>query len=225
MNFENTVAVVTGANRGLGLKFAEQLLARGAKVYAAARQPDSLNLSGAIPLKIDLNDNDSIEQAAATAHDATFVINNAGISTNTLLTTGSADAIRLEMDTNYFGPLAVTRAFAPVIERNGGGAFLNVLSILSWLHLPDFGAYAASKASAWAMTNAVRQELAPKGIHVAGLFVAFMDTDMASDVDPSDKTDPALVAKAALDGVAAGAAEIIADDKSRWAKGNLSAPL
>jgi NAD(P)-dependent dehydrogenase (short-subunit alcohol dehydrogenase family) len=223
MNIKNSVAVVTGANRGLGRHFAEQLLDRGAaKVYAAARNPETVDLPGAIPLRLDLTDPESMAAAAAIATDATLLINNAGISTHTHLSDGDFGAIRLEMETHYFGTLGVTRAFAPVIAANGGGAILNVLSVLSWVHLPDYGAYSAAKAASWAMTNVLRQELAPSGIDVAALHVGYMDTDMADYVAPEDKTDPAEVAAAALDGIEADASEILADELSRTVKQGLA---
>src|ERR1700733_8326165 len=127
MDITNSVVVVTGANRGLGRRFAEQLLAHGAKVYAAARHPESVDLPGAIPLQLDVTDPASIESAAKVASDATFLINNAGSSTGQGLIAGDLDRIRLEMETHYFGTLQTIRAFAPVIEQNGGGAILNVL--------------------------------------------------------------------------------------------------
>jgi NAD(P)-dependent dehydrogenase (short-subunit alcohol dehydrogenase family) len=223
MNIENSIALVTGANRGLGRHFASQLLDRGAKVYAAARNPETIDLPGVVPVRLDLTDPESIVQAAALASDATLLVNNAGISTHTRLTDGDFDRIRLEMETHYFGTLAVTRAFAPVIAANGGGAILNVLSVLSWAHLPDYGAYSAAKAAAWAMSNVVRQELAPAGIGVTSLHVGYMDTDMASYVPPEGKTDPAVVAAAALDGVEAGDTEVIADELSRNVKNGLTA--
>ena len=131
--------------------------------------------------------------------------------------------VRLEMETHYFGTLSVTRAFAPIIEANGGGSILNVLSVLSWWHAPTSGAYSAAKAAAWAMTDALRQELAPRGVHVAALHVGYMDTDMADFVPADQKTDPSVVAKLALDGLFAGEPEILADDLSRTVKAQLSA--
>jgi NAD(P)-dependent dehydrogenase (short-subunit alcohol dehydrogenase family) len=225
MKIENSVAVVTGGNRGLGRHFVTQLIERGAKVYAAARNPETVDVPGATPLRLDVTRPESVAKAARIATDVTLLINNAGSSTRASLIDGDFDQIRLEMETHYFGSLGVTRAFAPIIESNGGGAILNVLSILSWVHTPASGAYSAAKAAAWAMTDVVRQELAPRGIHVASLHVGYMDTDMASHVDPENKVDPAMVASTALDGIASNAAEIIADEGSRIAKRNLAAPL
>lgn len=127
------------------------------------------------------------------------------------------------MATNFFGPLAVTRAFAPVIERNGGGAVLNVLSVLSWLHPAGLGSYAATKAAAWALTNATREELAPRGITVSALHVGYMDTDMAAAVPADQKADPADVAAQALIGLEQGLPEILADETTRYVKQGLAA--
>ncbi|MEH3141060.1 MAG: SDR family oxidoreductase [Mycobacterium kyogaense] len=228
MTTEHITALVTGANRGLGRRFAEQLLARGATVYAAARNPDSIDLPGAIPLQLDITDPESVRRAAETASDVTVVINNAGVSTQAGLLDGPIEDIRLEMETHYFGTLAVTRAFAPVIERNiagqGGGRILNVLSVLSWYHPATSGAYSAAKAAGWALTDAVRAELAPRGIHVAALHVGYMDTDMVSYIPADQKTDPAVIAQLALDGLFAGDNEILGDELTRTVKSHLSAP-
>lgn len=223
MELTNAVAVVTGANRGFGRHLATQLIERGAKVYAAARRPETIDIPGAIPLRLDVTDPDSIAEAAATASDATLVINNAGAATGQPLLGGDLALIRAEMETNYYGPLAVTEAFTPVLEANGGGAVLNVLSVLSWYHPGAFGSYSATKAAAWALTNATREQLAPKGIVVTGLHVGYMDTDMAASVPADQKVDPAVVAKLALDAVAAGDREILGDDLTRAVKAGLSA--
>jgi len=223
MSTEQITALVTGANRGLGRRFAAQLVERGAKVYAAARRPETIDLPGVIPVQLDITDPDSVARAAALASDVNVLVNNAGVSTGAQLLTGSMDDVRQEMDTHYFGTLSVTRAFVPVIEANGGGSILNVLSVLSWAHIPAFGAYSAAKAAGWAMTDALRQELAPRGIHVAALHVGFMDTDMAGFVPAEQKIDPSTVAKLALDGLFAGEPEILADDLSRTVKAQLSA--
>ncbi|MEU0354365.1 SDR family oxidoreductase [Streptomyces cyaneofuscatus] len=223
MELKNAVAVVTGANRGLGRHLAAQLLERGATVYAAARRPGTVDLPGAVPLCLDVTDEESIRVAARTASDATLLVNNAGISTATSLLTGDLDAVRREMETNFYGPLAVTRAFTPVIEGNGGGAVLNVLSVLSWLHPAGLGSYAAAKAAAWALTDATREELAPRSITVSALHVGYMDTDMAAAVPADQKTDPADVAAQALDGIEKGLPEILADATTRQVRQSLAA--
>ncbi|MFB7373084.1 SDR family oxidoreductase [Streptomyces sp. NPDC056222] len=223
MELTNAVALVTGANRGLGRHLAEQLVRRGAKVYAAARRPETVDLAGVVPLRLDVTDEESVRAAARIASDATLLVNNAGISTGTSLISGDLDAVRLEMETNFYGPLVMTRAFAPVIENNGGGAVLNVLSVLSWFHPAGLGSYAAAKAAAWAQTDAAREELAPRGITVSALHVAYMDTDMAARVPAEQKVDPAEVAAQALDGIEKGMPEILADEVTRQVKQGLSA--
>jgi NAD(P)-dependent dehydrogenase (short-subunit alcohol dehydrogenase family) len=225
MDIKTAVVVVTGANRGLGRHFAAQLIERGAKVYAGARRIETVDLPGAIPLQLDITDPESVARAAAVATDATFLINNAGSSTGASLLTGDLADIRREMETHYFGTLSAVRAFAPIIEGNGGGAVLNVLSVLSWWHPAAAGGYTAAKAAEWALTDALRDELAPKGIGVSALHVGYMDTDMAAGVPADQKTDPALVAALALDGVEAGRPEILADDVSRTVKSGLSTAL
>lgn len=220
MNIANQVALVTGANRGFGKALAQELLARGAKVYAGARNPASVDLPGAIPLQVDITDPASVAAAAEVAGDVTVLINNAGTLTGASLLDGDPADIRSEFETHVFGTLAMVRAFAPAIEKNGGGAILNVLSALSWFSIGNSGAYSAAKAGAWGMTNGLRLELAPKNIKVASLHVAYMDTDMASGVN-APKANPADVAKLAIDGIEAGGYEILADETTR----NLQAGL
>lgn len=222
MNTQQVTALVTGANRGLGRQFAAELSARGAKVYAAARRPETVDLPGVVPIQLDITDPEAIRRAAEIAGDVTVLINNAGVSTRAGLLQGSMDDIRLEMETHFFGTLQVIRAFAPVIERNGGGAILDVLSVLSWLHPATSGAYSSAKAAAWALTDAVRDELSPRGIHVSALHVGYMDTDMVSYIPADQKTDPAAVARLALDGLFAGDREILADVLTRQVKAGLS---
>lgn len=230
---ENITVLVTGANRGLGKQIAAEFVARGAKVYAAARRPESIDAPGVIPVQLDITDPESVRRAAEIAADVTVLVNNAGISTRANLLTGPIEDVRSEMETHYFGTLNVIREFAPVIEENSRGAIrrgsilrgsiLNVLSVLSWMHPATSGAYAAAKAAAWALTDAVRDELTPRGIDVTALHVGYMDTDMVSYIPAEQKTDPALVARLAVDGVLSGAPEILADDWARNAKAALSA--
>ncbi|GAA0629974.1 SDR family oxidoreductase [Kutzneria viridogrisea] len=221
MDLTGSTALVTGANRGLGRHFAAQLLGRGATVYAAARNPVSIDLPGAIPVALDVTNPESVAAAAKSVSGLSLLVNNAGSSTGSSLLHGSLDDIRLEMETHYFGTLAVTRAFAPQLAEQGGGAVLNVLSVLSWFTSPATAAYSAAKSAAWSLTNALRLELAEQGTRVSALHVGYMDTDMARHVDGA-KTDPAAVAKLALDGVAAGELEILADEVSRTVRAGLA---
>jgi len=149
MDITGSVALVTGANRGLGRQFAQQLLERGAtKVYATSRRPELIDVPGVEVLRLDITDPESVEAAAAAAGDVTLVVNNAGITTGANLVTGDLAEVRREMDTHFYGTLGVVRAFAPVLARNGGGGIVNVLSALSWFTTNGAGAYAAGKAAA-----------------------------------------------------------------------------
>jgi short-subunit dehydrogenase len=223
MRIQNSVAFVTGANRGLGLAFAKALVAGGAKVYAAARDPDSITLPGAIPIRLDVANPREIAEAARSCADVDLLINNAGVSkASGLLADGAVEAARVEMETNFFGPLLVSRAFAPILARNGGGALLNVLSALSWISFPTVATYSATKSAAWSLTNGLRNELRAQGTLVAGLHVGFMDTDMASAID-APKSRPEDVVKLALAAIEAGEQEILADEASRNLKQGLSA--
>jgi NAD(P)-dependent dehydrogenase (short-subunit alcohol dehydrogenase family) len=221
IDLSTSTALVTGANRGFGRHLAEQLVARGAKVYAAARRPESVDLEGAIPLQLDITDPASVAAAAAAANDVTLLINNAGIATGASVLSGDIADIRREFDTHVFGTLDVIRAFVPVIETNGGGAMLNILSVLSWITFPGVGGYSAAKSAEWSMTNALRTELAPRNIRVSGLHVGYMDTDLTAGVD-APKQDPAVVAALTLDQLVAGAAEILADDLSKQVQAGLA---
>ncbi|NUJ88836.1 SDR family oxidoreductase [Plantibacter sp. MCCC 1A11337] len=222
MDIAGSVALVTGSNRGIGRRFVVQLLERGAsKVYATARRPELVDIPGVEVLQLDITDQASIAAAAEIATDVTLLVNNAGIATQgSMLTDDLADA-RREMDTHYWGNLAMVRAFAPVIEANGGGTIVNVLSALSWFAHPGSGGYAAAKAAEWNMTNAVRLELAPKGVTVQGLHLGAADTDIMAGYD-GPMVDPADVARASLDGVAAGASEVVVDDWSAMVKASLA---
>ncbi|MDA0179439.1 SDR family oxidoreductase [Solirubrobacter phytolaccae] len=214
MELNGTVALVTGANRGLGRHFAQQLLERGAtKVYAAARNPDTIDLPGVVPIELDITDPESVARAAAVATDVDVLINNAGISLHQNLVTGDLDAIRRELETNFFGTLNVIRAFVPV------RAILNVNSRLSWLSYVGAGGYAASKAAEWSLTNSVRLEL-PDTL-VTGLYLSSTDTDMMAGWD-IPKNDPADVVRQALDGLEADAVEVIADADTAETKAALS---
>jgi NAD(P)-dependent dehydrogenase (short-subunit alcohol dehydrogenase family) len=214
VDISQSTALVTGANRGLGRHLARELLARGATVYSGARDPDSVDLPGAKLLRLNITDRASVAAAAEMAGDVTLLINNAGSSTGTNLLDGDLDQIRLEMDTHYFGTLSVIRAFAPIIAANGGGSILNILSALAWVSFPRSGAYCAAKSAEWSMTNGLLVQLAEQNIRVAGLHVGYMDTDMTASVS-APKSDPADIARIAIDGIEADQYEILADDVSR----------
>lgn len=222
MKINGSTALVTGASRGLGRQFAQQLLERGAaKVYATARRPEQAGIPGAEILRLDITDRDSVAAAASVAGDVTLLVNNAGVATRHDLVTGDLDKIRLELDTAFYGTLAMVRAFAPVLAAGGGGTILNVMSAMSWLSFPGANAYGAAKAAQWSLTNGVRLELAGQGTQVSGLYLAAADTDMMAGQDVP-KSDPAEVVRLALDGVEAGLLEIIADEQTAAIKDSLS---
>lgn len=221
MEIKNSTALVTGANRGLGRAFAQRLLDRGArKVYATARRPETVDLPGVEVLALDVTDPESVRAAARTASDVSLLVNNAGISTGTDLVTGSLDAVRRELETNVLGGLTMIRELAPALAANGGGAVVNVLSAMSWFGVRGGNAYHLSKAAAWAMTNGVRLELADQGTLVTAVHLGLADTDMSAGWQV-DKISPSDLADAALDGVEAGSAEVLADQWSRDIKARL----
>ncbi|MEJ2802180.1 SDR family oxidoreductase [Comamonadaceae bacterium PP-2] len=223
MKLDNAVVLVTGANRGLGLAFAREALARGAsKVYAAARQPAAVTLPGVVPLQLDVTDPDSVAAASALASDVTLLINNAGIAEfGGFLGTDAVASARRHFETNVLGPLLLARAFAPVLAAHGGGALLNVLSVASWINRPALGLYGMSKSAAWALTNGLRHELRDQGTQVLGLHMGFVDTDLTRDID-GPKATPQSVVEQAFDALAAGAEEVLGDELTRQVKLGLS---
>lgn len=224
MEINGRIALVTGANRGIGRQFVLELLERGAaKVYASARQPEKVDIDDArvVPIRLDLLDRESIAAAAKNASDVDLLVNNAGISTGASLVTGDMDDIRREMETHFWGTLEVIRAFAPVLAANGGGAIVNVLSALSWFATPGSGSYSAAKAAEWNLTNAVRLELASHGTLVQGVLLGAADTDIMAGYD-GPKIDPRDVPRRSLDGLVSGSIEVIVDDWSAMVKASLS---
>jgi NAD(P)-dependent dehydrogenase (short-subunit alcohol dehydrogenase family) len=207
--FEGTVALVTGGNRGIGQAFVEELLAQGASVYAASRDPSDVHTPGAVPIELDVTDSASVSAAAARCTDVTLLINNAGYFANTrLVVTDEVDEARREMEVNYFGPLATTRAFAPVLGANGGGHIVNVLSVAGIVPTAFMGGYSPSKAAALFLSGITRAELEPQGTQVTALIVGSVDTRMASHVD-GHKENPRDIAVAGLKAVRKG--EWVAD--------------
>ena len=165
MKIGGSVALVTGANRGLGRAYARELVRRGAaKVYGAARQPAQVTEPGVTPVALDITDPERVARVAAECGDVSLLVNNAGVmKASTFIGAPSLDAARAEMETNYFGTLRMCRAFAPVLAANGGGAIVNMLSITSFFTNPFNASYGASKAAAWSLTNGVRLELHHQG--------------------------------------------------------------
>ena len=225
MNIENAVVLITGANRGIGLAFARELLARGArKVYAAARDPSTVTLPGVQALQLDVTQPDQIAAAVRQAGDVTLLINNAGIAQPGGFLAPDSDAVaRRLFETNFFGVLNVSKAFAPVLKANGGGALLNVLSVASWVNGGELAAYSASKSAAWSLTNALRHELAGQNTQVLGLHMAYVDTDLTRGFEVPKSSAEDIVQRA-LDGLAAGADEVLADGLTEQVRQGLTAP-
>ncbi len=223
MKIRDSVAFVTGANRGIGLAFAQELLAGGArKVYAAARRPERITLAGVERVRLDVTNPEDVAAAARQCTDVNLLINNAGIAFWTgFLVPDSVEAARSEMETNYYGPLLLSRAFAPVLAKNGGGAIVNLLSVLSWVAVRSAGTYSASKAAAWSLTNWLRTALREQGTQVIGVHAGPVDTDMASELT-LPKVKPIDVVRQVLNAVEAGRDEVLADDMTRQVKAGLS---
>lgn len=224
MKIENATVLITGANRGIGLAFARQVLARGArKVYAGARNPASVTLPGVEAIQLDVTRPDDVAAAAQRCGDVTLLINNAGIArVGSFFADSSIEAAREQLETNFFGPLRLSQAFAPVLAAHGGGAILNVLSIASWISTPALAVYGATKSAAWSLTNGLRHELRAQHTQVLGMHMGFVDTDLTRDFD-MPKSRPDDVVRRALDALEAGAEEVLADPITQQVKQGLSA--
>jgi len=217
MKIAGATALVTGANRGLGRALVSALRQAGcAKVYAAARDIASIPAAdGIVPIRLDITNGEQVAAAAARCQDVAILINNAGIARFTpALGAPSVDDARIEMETNYFGTLAMCRAFAPVLGRNGGGALVNILSVVSWFNVPMQGSYSASKAAAWSLTKAARFELRAQGTLVSGVYAGYIDTDMTTGLN-APKSSPDDIAARVIEGIEAGAEDILADARAR----------
>jgi NAD(P)-dependent dehydrogenase (short-subunit alcohol dehydrogenase family) len=221
MKIEGAAALVTGANRGLGAAIAQALLDSGAKVYGAARDDTRITNRDVIPVRLDVTNPDDIATAARTCSDVSIVVNNAGIlRSSPSLAPGADEAARAEMETNFYGPMRMARAFAPVLRDNGGGALVNVLSVLSFISAPEGATYSASKAATWSLTNALRIELRRQGTLVVAVHAGFIDTDMAAGVS-ADKVSPKSVAQQIVAAIEADAEEVLADPTSKMVKAAL----
>jgi NAD(P)-dependent dehydrogenase (short-subunit alcohol dehydrogenase family) len=221
MNIQDSTVLVTGANRGIGKAFADALLDRGArKVYAAVRDVATVTDPRLVPVQLDVTDPDRVAAVAAELDDVQVVVNNAGVLHVAVPPSASLDTARVELETNYLGLVSITQAFAPVLERNGGGAFINMLSVFSWVATPLLTTYSASKAAAWSFTNAARIVLKRQGTQVVGVYAGPVDTDMTAAID-LEKIPPATVAVGALDALEADEPEAVVDDYSRAIKAGL----
>lgn len=224
MKIADATVLITGANRGIGRAFAQAALERGArKVYAAARDPGSVTQPGVVPLRLDVTDPAQVAAAVAAAGDTTILINNAGIAaTGSFSAPLAEDVLRRHLETNLFGVLRMSLAFAPVLARHGGGALLNVASIASWISAPLLANYAVSKAAVWSLSNGLRNDLRAQGTQVLTLHMGFVDTDLTRGIE-MPKATPAEIVARALDGLEAGAEEVLADELTRQVRLGLAA--
>jgi NAD(P)-dependent dehydrogenase (short-subunit alcohol dehydrogenase family) len=217
------VAVVTGGRRGLGAALVDELLARGArKVYSTARSVYIDDRPEVVTAELEVRSAESAAALAEVAADAEIVFNNAGVLLPAALLTGDLEDATETFDVNVFGPLRVARAFAPILAANSGGALVNIHSVLSWL--AGSGAYGASKAAAWSVTNSLRLELAPQNTQVVGVHAGFIDTDMVSAIT-RPKASPVEIAARIVNGLEAGDTEVLADDVTVTVKAALSGPV
>jgi NAD(P)-dependent dehydrogenase (short-subunit alcohol dehydrogenase family) len=223
MRIADSVVLITGANRGIGLAFAREALARGARrVYAAARDPAGITLAGVQPIQLDVTNPDQVARAARNCGDMTLLVNNAGIAEfGGFLQDVSLEATRRQLEVNLFGMLRMAQAFAPVLAANGGGAMLNVLSVASWINRPLLGTYGMTKSAAWALTNGLRHELRDQGTQVTALHMGFVDTELTRGID-MPKSTPQAIVREALAGLEAGAEEVLADAATHQVKMSLS---
>ena len=228
MKVSDQIVFVTGANRGIGRAFISELLVRDVKkIYAGVRDIHSVDqqLSQDPRIEIvglDVTNSDEVSRAARAATDASVLVNNAGIVAFDPLLDGSLAAMRQQFETNVFGVLEMSRAFAATLKSRQG-AVVNILSAASWFSAPKNGAYCASKAAAWSITNGLRMELAPAGVLVQGVNFGAVDTDFSSGYD-GPKIGSAEVARASLDGLERGDIEVLVDSDARMAKGALTGP-
>lgn len=223
-SINGATVLVTGANGGIGTHFVNHALERGAsKVYATARNPQVWSDNRIVPLTLDVTNPESIDAAVEAAPDTTILINNAGASpASPGILAHSDDEIRRNVETNFLGPLFLSRAFAPLLSQKGSAAIVNMHSALSWYAV--MGIYSATKAALWSTTNSLRLELAPAGVQVVGVHVGWVDTPMAAHTtDP--KTSPEDLVEATFNALEAGKHEVLGDETSTQLKASLSSPI
>jgi NAD(P)-dependent dehydrogenase (short-subunit alcohol dehydrogenase family) len=232
MQIQNATALVTGANRGIGRAYVEALVKAGAKrIYATARQVEALQEVVAIapdriiPLTLDITNEAQVQQVAGLAQDINLLINNAGVaSVGGLFDADAWGVAQAQMDTNYFGTLRMVYAFTPILQRNGGGTIVNLLSIVSVVNIPNVASYSASKAALYSATQAMRAKLAGQNIQVIGVYPGPIDTDMSSHLE-IDKTSPIIVAEKTLAAIVSGTEDVYPDPMAVEVFKNLSEPL
>jgi NAD(P)-dependent dehydrogenase (short-subunit alcohol dehydrogenase family) len=223
VRIDGSTGLVTGADRGLGRAFAQELVARGAaRVYGTARNAADMTDTSIQPISLDITDPQRVAQVARQCLDVNLLVNNAGIMlASSFLGTPTLEAARSEMEVNYFGTLSMSRAFAPVLRSNGGGALVNMLSVTSFYNNPLEASYGASKSAGWSLTNGLRTELAHQGTLVVAVHASFIDPDMAAGTD-APKISPESVAQQVFDAVEADEIELLVDERSRFIKASLS---
>jgi len=224
MDINDSVVLVTGGNRGLGKALVQAFLGAGArKIYVGSRTPIETSDPRLQPIKLDITNAQDVAVAAQTCQDVTILMNNAGVATSfaSLLTAPSLDGAHQEMETNYFGTLAMVRAFAPILGKNGGGTLVNMLSVLSWFTSPTTGSYSASKYAELSLTQGLRIELRSQGTLVTAVHAGYIDTDMAAGVN-APKTSPEDVAARIIEGIHNDQEEVLADQMSHEIKAVLA---
>ena len=220
VTLSGSVALVTGANRGIGRALVEELAEKGvSKIYAAARNINKLEELKAslgekvIPLELDVTVGEQIDATANSARDVDLLVNNAGVAGQAgvaVIDPQNLEIARRELDVNLLGTLAVSQAFAPILAANGGGGLVNIVSVAALVNFPIFATYSTTKAALHSLTQALRLGLKEQGTYVAGVYPGPVDTDLAAQV-PMDKTSPNVVATNILNGIAAGLEEIFPD--------------
>jgi NAD(P)-dependent dehydrogenase (short-subunit alcohol dehydrogenase family) len=221
-SIEGAVALVTGGRRGLGRAYVDALVRHGAvKVYATARQPASSEDPRIVAERLDVTDAESVRSLAERTGDVDIVVNNAGVLIPGPLLKSAPEDVRAIFDTNVFGALRVAQAYTPILARNGGGALVNMHSVFSWAS--GAGAYGASKAALWSLTNSLRLELAGQNTQVLGVHAGFIDTEMVAAIKTS-KVSPDLVAEKVMEALMAGQDEVLVDQITEQAKAALCGP-
>ena len=216
MDIRGKVALVTGANRGLGRAFAEALLEAGAaKIYAGARDPTKIIDPRVTPILLDVTSSGDIAVAATTCTDIEILINNAGAMLSTpVLAENSEGVLRREMEVNVFGMLAISKIFVPILARNGGGVLVNMLSVVSWYVYPFNSTYCATKHAALAVTDGLRIQLRAQGTLVIGVYAGLIDTEMGATLSSGPKTSPRQVAEKTMQGIRSGIEHVVADESA-----------